>query len=97
MRFIHIVLLLLIACTAQKVTAQVPAFYHLSTAEGLSDNSVNDVKRDRNGILWIGTSEGLNSFDGNSISTYYKYDHPKLAGNDVLQVICDNSIYGWVC
>jgi ligand-binding sensor domain-containing protein/putative methionine-R-sulfoxide reductase with GAF domain len=91
----YIIVLLFFACTVQ-VAAQGPAFYHLSTAEGLSDNNVNDVKRDRNGILWIGTSEGLNSFDGNSISTYYKYDHPKLAGNDVLQVICDDENRIWL-
>jgi len=35
----------------QPIAAQEPAFYHVSTAEGLNDNSVNDVKRDRNGIL----------------------------------------------
>lgn len=78
------------------VHGQTPAFYHLGTAEGLSDNSVNSVVRDRNGILWIGTTEGLNSFDGNRVSTYYKYQYPELGGNDILQVACDLSNRIWL-
>ncbi|HEX2627819.1 MAG TPA: two-component regulator propeller domain-containing protein, partial [Chitinophagaceae bacterium] len=73
-----------------------PAFYHLSTADGLSDNSVNSVCRDRNGIVWIGTTEGLNSFNGNTITTYYKEQYPLLPDNSIEQVVCDNDNDIWL-
>lgn len=76
--------------------AQPPAFYHLSTAEGLSDNNVNIAVRDRNGILWIATTEGLTSFDGNRISSFHKYDHPALADNNVDDIIIDKQNNLWL-
>ena len=78
------------------IQAQQPAFFHLSTAEGLSDNSVNNVARDKNGILWVATSEGLNSFDGNRITTYHKHKHPELPVNNIDRVIVDGSNRVWI-
>ncbi|MBC7885772.1 MAG: hypothetical protein H7X99_09870, partial [Saprospiraceae bacterium] len=74
--FITISSLVLCILSSFQGYAQSSSFYHLSTAEGLSDNRVHSVARDRNGILWIGTSEGLNSFDGNRITAYYKKQYP---------------------
>lgn len=76
--------------------AQQPAFYHLSTAEGLSDNNVSTVIRDRNGILWIATTEGLNSFDGNRISTYNKYNQPELPDNRIERIVEDERNRLWI-
>lgn len=78
------------------IQAQQPAFYHLSTAEGLSDNNVNYVSRDQTGILWIATSEGLNSFDGNRITTYYKQQYPQLAENNIGKVLVDRQNRIWI-
>lgn len=78
------------------VHAQSPAFYHLSTAEGLSDNNVTACARDKNGILWIGTTEGLNSFDGNIITAYHKYKYPLLAGNKIENIIVDPENRIWI-
>jgi ligand-binding sensor domain-containing protein/putative methionine-R-sulfoxide reductase with GAF domain len=79
-----------------KMQAQPPAFYHLSTAEGLSDNNVNMAARDRNGILWIATTEGLNSFDGNRITTYHKYKYPALADNNIDRILIDDKNRIWI-
>lgn len=76
--------------------AQSPAFYHLSTAEGLSDNNVYTVARDRNGIVWIGTGEGLNSFDGNRITTFYKNQHKELPENSIDKIVIDDDNNVWV-
>ena len=76
--------------------AQQPAFYHLSTAEGLSDNNVSIAAMDRNGILWIATTEGLNSFDGNRISTYHKHKYPELADNNIERIAIDDNNRIWI-
>ncbi len=97
MKFIFKTIVLLYSCCASfHLIAQQPAFYHLSTGEGLSDNNVNVARRDRNGILWIGTTEGLNSFDGNRISTYYKYENPGLAENYVEHIVIDHNNRIWL-
>ncbi|MBL7732454.1 MAG: hypothetical protein JNM88_14840, partial [Chitinophagaceae bacterium] len=90
------ILIVLCCSIIGKSQAQSPAFYHLSTAEGLSDNQVNHAVRDRNGMVWIATSEGLNSFDGNRIQTYYKYDNPGLADNSIDRLTVDSANNIWI-
>jgi signal transduction histidine kinase/ligand-binding sensor domain-containing protein/DNA-binding response OmpR family regulator len=38
---------------------------------GLSNNKVNCIYKDSKGFLWVGTSSGLNRFDGYSFKTYF--------------------------
>jgi ligand-binding sensor domain-containing protein len=78
------------------IEGQSPVFYHLSTAEGLPDNNVKCSAIDRNGILWLGTSEGLSSFDGNRIRSFNKYDFPALAVNNVEDIMIDDQNNIWL-
>ena len=39
-------------------------FTHYSSENGLSKNAVNWVLQDRQGFLWVATTDGLNRFDG---------------------------------
>jgi ligand-binding sensor domain-containing protein len=41
-----------------------PRFSQLSVRDGLSQSSVQQILQDRKGLLWFGTQEGLNRFDG---------------------------------
>lgn len=46
-------------------------FDQISLNEGLSQSTVRSVFRDHIGLLWIGTKQGLNRYDGSKIKTYY--------------------------
>ena len=89
-RFIYAVLfcavLPFVAAEAHDVT-----FNRLSTEDGLSQVSVNDVYVDENGLVWIGTREGLNRYDGNGIKVFrMEKDNPySLFSNQVLKVTGD--------
>jgi ligand-binding sensor domain-containing protein/serine phosphatase RsbU (regulator of sigma subunit) len=41
----------------------VTVFKHTDNKNSISSNSVNNIYKDRNGIFWIATSNGLNKFD----------------------------------
>lgn len=50
---------------APPVSAQQSArFDHLSVDDGLSQSSVQHILQDRRGLMWFGTQEGLNRYDG---------------------------------
>ncbi|MEZ4984483.1 MAG: two-component regulator propeller domain-containing protein [Saprospiraceae bacterium] len=45
-------------------------FSHWTTRDGLSSNDVTCLLRDKEGYLWVGTSQGLNRFDGVHFKTF---------------------------
>ena len=47
-------------------------FTHLSTEEGLSQATVNDVLQDSQGFIWLATENGLNRYDGKEVRRYYR-------------------------
>ena len=63
--------------------AQAPQFEAYGLAEGLSQEYVNALVKDRRGFLWIGTQDGLNRFDGYTFKHYrrHKKDPHGLPGN----------------
>ncbi|MBK8807876.1 MAG: hypothetical protein IPO21_15005 [Bacteroidales bacterium] len=81
-------------------TAATPyAFMSISTAEGLSHKTVNCVPQDRQGFIWIGTSDGLNRFDGYSFKKYFKnvQDSLSLKNNNVNAMTEDLAGNLWLC
>lgn len=57
---------------------------------------MSSVVQDKNGILWITTIEGLNSFDGYTVKKYYKEDYPALGSNNLAGIVCDKKNRLWV-
>lgn len=49
-------------------------FRHIDRNNGLSNNRVQCIYKDRNGFMWFGTLEGLNRYDGNSVKIF-QYDN----------------------
>lgn len=82
-KFIRMLFLVLVSIVTANVHSQNITFNHLTTDDGLSQFSVNSLYIDENGILWIGTREGLNRYNGNDIQTY------KLNKNDPYSLFCN--------
>lgn len=47
---------------------------HYSIENGLSHNLVTNIIQDRQGMIWIGTQDGLNTFDGYNFHVHAKKD-----------------------
>ena len=73
--------------------------------DGLSSNNINTIYSDANGLLWIGTDQGLNRYDGleNKVFRSNPFNLKSLSGNriwhvdnyneDTLIVISDDAIH----
>ena len=63
-------------------------FSRLDTGNGLSNSQVNCIFKDSRGFTWIGTSYGLNRFDGYRIKTFYsnKTDTTSMRDNYTDQI-----------
>lgn len=80
-----------------QVSGQDVYFKTLTTENGLSNNSVNDIENGIDGGLWIATLDGLNYFDGNEfkIFKHNQEDSTSISGNEILDLYKDkyNSIW----
>ncbi len=67
-------------------------------AQGLSQSTVQCMAQDRRGFLWIGTSDGLNLYDGYGFKVYKRdsRDPFSLAGNNVMTLAEDRAGALWV-
>lgn len=74
------------------------AVKNISNTKGLSNSSINCMYEDSKKILWIGTWDGLNSYDGREIKVYkFNRNNPhSLDNNIVRQIVEENSRYLWI-
>jgi ligand-binding sensor domain-containing protein len=47
-------------------------FRSVTTKDGLTSNDIRGIIQVEDGQMWIATTNGLNSFDGNTITNYYR-------------------------
>ncbi|HET7116587.1 MAG TPA: histidine kinase, partial [Hanamia sp.] len=73
-------------------------FTRLSEKDGLSSNSVTSVAQDRNGIIWAGTENGLNRFDGYGFAKFYAdpYDTTTINANGIESISSDQKDNLWI-
>ncbi len=92
------ILLILFAGISQHIFAQKDIRVQmLSPENGLSQSSVLSIYQDSLGFMWIGTRDGLNEYNGNTIKIYKNVigDSLSLAGNFINDIQEKNGII-WI-
>lgn len=95
----HFLLWLILLIGTEGVTAQSDINFTAITAkEGLPSNAVNVVFKDKYGLMWFATSNGLSKFDGSNLTTYrHETGNPRtLPTNEVLSLYEDRHGTLWV-
>jgi ligand-binding sensor domain-containing protein len=75
-----------------------PKFTALTSMDGLSSNTVHAILKDRYGLLWFGTDDGLNKYDGTEFTVYRRdqTDPASLRSNDISALHEDKLGQIWV-
>jgi len=70
----------------------------LDNTNGLSNSSVNTIFQDSENLLWIGTWDGLNRYDGNSFTVFRPElnNESSLTNQVILKIDEDNTGHIWV-
>ena len=71
---------------------------YLTTADGLSNNSVRYIYQDSKGFIWMSSLNGLNRYDGNSFRTFLPKNNGRisLADRRVKHLYEDNNGFLWI-
>ncbi len=92
------VLLSIFALTQTYLLAQPPniKFEHISLEDGLSQSSIYSIVQDNKGFMWFATLDGLNKYDGYSISIYRNNpaDSNSISDNVLNYMYVDPPEYG---
>lgn len=92
LRPVTLAILLLTAffCAKTQAWSQQPyQFENYTSVNGLSDNRITCIYKDKTGFMWVGTENGLNRFDGQHFLVYYpggsvrNISHPYI--NDIAE------------
>ena len=71
------------------------AFNKINQTNGLSNDRVISIVKEKNGFVWIGTKNGLNRYDGNKIKIYNK-QNSALSSNDIADLLIDDKGRIWI-
>lgn len=70
-------------------------FRNFDKDKGLSDNSVNTILQDHYGMMWFGTKDGLNLYNGISCRTFRK-ENSALGNNFITSLYEDADGFIWI-
>ncbi|MDR1938492.1 MAG: response regulator [Tannerellaceae bacterium] len=73
-------------------------FSHISTQNGLSQNTVRAIVEDKKGFIWAGTLDGLIRYDGYNIQTYRPHagNPNSLPDHRIKDMFVDKNGYIWI-
>jgi signal transduction histidine kinase/ligand-binding sensor domain-containing protein/AraC-like DNA-binding protein len=65
-------------------------FQHITSDQGLSQNTVDCILQDSRGFMWFGTWNGLNRFDGYNFMVYKSETQGKSLSNNFVYSLCED-------
>lgn len=73
-------------------------FKQLTIADGLSNSYITTIIEDQRGFIWIGTSDGLNRYDGYKFVSYRNnpFDNKSIGGNNIRRLYEDKAGNIWI-
>jgi len=94
----RLLLILLFGCSSLWGQEDVMRFRQLTINEGLSLSSVYCIYQDSKGFMWFGTEDGLNKYDGRTMTVYGATtdQHMLLANKWIEQIYEDKSGIIWL-
>lgn len=94
----RILLFILLSCMSIPSKADSKNVIRLTNNDGLSNSSINCLFQDSRGLLWIGTWDGLNCYDGAKIKTFRPgfAEKPELSHPVVRRIFEDNCGMMWI-
>jgi len=97
-RFTLLFLVLLLFSNKLAAQDDYVRFKRITINDGLSLSSVYDIYQDSKGFMWFGTEDGLNKYDGQSITVYGAHTDQRnlLANKWVEQIYEDKSGMIWL-
>lgn len=97
LRVIHTLLLIILLGLFSTKLSSENTMKQLTNLNGLSNNSVNCIFEDSDNIIWFGTWDGLNSYNGRDFKVYrYSNDNQSLSNNVIRQIVEADSLYLWI-
>ncbi len=72
--------------------------HKINEQNGLSDNNVQCIYKDKNNFVWIGTASGLNLMDGSNITVFkHEPENPNsVSNNNITAITGDNNGLLWI-
>lgn len=67
----------------------------INQTNGLSNDRVRAIVKEKNGFVWVGTENGLNRYDGHKIKVYNK-QNSNLSSNDISDLLIDKKGKIWI-
>jgi signal transduction histidine kinase/ligand-binding sensor domain-containing protein len=94
----HIILFVILFVVSPGSTAQIPSirFERYTTQNGLTQNSTGALLQDSHGFLWVGTSWGLNRYDGRVFKQYNKIGENGLVDLAINSIAEDKEGMIWI-
>ena len=85
-------------CTHSHANLDNLHFRNISIDKGLSDKLVLSIEKDIYGFIWIGTSEGLNRYDGYDFDIYKNspQDSTSISSSFINSIHCDSDGWLWI-
>lgn len=74
------------------------SFQHISVKEGLSQSTVHCILQDKTGLMWIGTQNGLDRYDGYEFINFVhnRADSNSISNNYINAIFQDESGLIWI-